>query len=453
MGPRILISGASGLVGTALCAALREAGYHVIPLVRSRTPRARQHSNSTPSNAAKNDCVWNPESTEIPEETLAAFDHAAAVIHLGGEPLIGNRPWTMRWTSRMKTKIRRSRVESTALLARTFVQMRHEGRTPPRHFFVASGVGYYGHDGCGNDEYGQNDHNVKSDECGEYIEHTEDGQCADRVGCDPRVESKGDQRDRNCGDRDGTNSEIQTGYDRKYRVENHPETRQERTGSQKVEAVERYIGAGGEPQDIHAKNASQPCHLGMSIETSPCGTSFLAELARDWETAAAVATEAGCRVVSTRFGVILDPAGGMLGRMLPLFRAGVAVRWGDGRTPLSWIGLSDVVAVFMWLLRNRQIEGPVNVCAPVPTTFGEFCQLLGELTETRMRVTVPTWLLRFLGGEMANEMFLHGQRAYPKRLLCEGFGFRYPDIASLLIDFFGPTTLPLVVSDPPTSSE
>ncbi len=386
MGPRILISGASGLVGTALCTALREEGYHVIPLVRTLTLRKRSdlsfqnrpspdQSTLSPAIAphdenivsAQNEptpiCVWNPTSAEIPEETIAAFDHAAAVIHLSGEPLVGNYPWTLRWTTRKKAKIRQSRIQSTELLAKTFIQMRREGRTPPRQFFVASGVGYYGYD------------------------------------------------------------------------------------------VQAHLADRPESSNGDSRRAFSPNHFGMSTEASACGTGFLAELARDWEAAARTASEAGCRVVSTRLGVVLDPAGGMLGRMLPVFRTGVAVRWDDGKIPLSWIGLSDVASAFVWLLRNRKIEGAVNLCAPVPTTFGEFCQLLGTLTETRWSVTVPTWCVRLLGGEMANEMFLHGQRAYPKRLLCEGFGFRYPDIASLLIDFLGPPTLPLTVSEPPTTTE
>src|SRR5205814_1497235 len=71
---------------------------------------------------------------------------------------------------------------------------------------------------------------------------------------------------------------------------------------------------------------------------------FLPELVRDWEAAAGEPGSAGIRVVTLRSGIVLSRRGGMLGRLLPLFRLGLGGKLGSGRQMMSWIGLSDWVA-------------------------------------------------------------------------------------------------------------
>ncbi len=115
---KILLSGASGLVGGALRSRLAETGHEITPL--SRTP-------------ALNAVHWHADTyaVENPQQ-LSGWD---AVIHLAGEPIIG------RWTPTKKRLIRESRVKSTHALVRAFEQV----SAPPRLFMVASATGYYGH--------------------------------------------------------------------------------------------------------------------------------------------------------------------------------------------------------------------------------------------------------------------------------------------------------------------
>src|SRR5215468_4206408 len=72
-------------------------------------------------------------------------------------------------------------------------------------------------------------------------------------------------------------------------------------------------------------------------ESDPAGNGFLSEVARDWEAATGDAARAGIRVVTLRSGVVLSPNGGILGRLLPLFRLGLGGRIGTGRQVMSWI--------------------------------------------------------------------------------------------------------------------
>ena len=113
---RVLVSGASGLVGRAVCARLEESGYATVPLTR----RAWQGA-----------VTWDVESGEIDTAQLPQFD---AVLHLAGENIAG------RWNAEKKHRIRESRVAGTELLARALA----ESARPPALFVQASAMGYYG---------------------------------------------------------------------------------------------------------------------------------------------------------------------------------------------------------------------------------------------------------------------------------------------------------------------
>ena len=117
---QILISGASGLIGSALVAVLEADGYKVTRLVRVRA-------------RSEKELQWDP-MREISPALVSGFD---AVIHLSGENVAG------RWTAEKKRKIRESRVVSTRNLAWAIAQ----AEAPPQTFICASAIGYYGNRG------------------------------------------------------------------------------------------------------------------------------------------------------------------------------------------------------------------------------------------------------------------------------------------------------------------
>jgi uncharacterized protein (TIGR01777 family) len=118
----VAITGASGLIGTALSDSLRADGHRVVRLVRG--------------SAAQPDTVaWNPEIGTIEGARLEELD---AIVHLAGEP-IGDK----RWTDEQKLRILQSRVKGTELLARTIADLTR----PPRVFVSGSAIGYYGNRG------------------------------------------------------------------------------------------------------------------------------------------------------------------------------------------------------------------------------------------------------------------------------------------------------------------
>jgi uncharacterized protein (TIGR01777 family) len=117
---RVAVTGASGLVGTAVVSFLSERGREIVRLVR-REPR------STAS-----EVYWNPDSGEIDGPALEGID---AVVHLGGVGIAAGR-----WTARRKTAILESRVASTRLLSNSLSEMNR----PPHTIICASAIGYYG---------------------------------------------------------------------------------------------------------------------------------------------------------------------------------------------------------------------------------------------------------------------------------------------------------------------
>jgi uncharacterized protein (TIGR01777 family) len=172
-------------------------------------------------------------------------------------------------------------------------------------------------------------------------------------------------------------------------------------------------------------------------EGSAGGSGFLADVAREWEAAAAPATAAGIRVVHLRLGVVLTPAGGALSRMLPPFRAGVGGPLGDGGQYWSWISLDDLLTSILHVAASDDLSGPVNAVSPHPLANGPFSAILGRVLNRPAVLRVPAAALRLLLGEMGEELLLASTRVKPAGLLDSGFNFRYADLEAALRHVLG----------------
>src|SRR5579883_2243286 len=120
---RVLITGSSGLIGSALLRELTAAGHQTVRLVRSRT------------HVAHDAILWDPESNLPPALSDQEID---AVIHLAGENIAARR-----WTPEQKARIRESRVAGTRLLCESLTRLSN----PPKTLVSASAIGYYGNRG------------------------------------------------------------------------------------------------------------------------------------------------------------------------------------------------------------------------------------------------------------------------------------------------------------------
>ena len=166
-------------------------------------------------------------------------------------------------------------------------------------------------------------------------------------------------------------------------------------------------------------------------ESDPNGSGFLAEVCRAWEAAADPARDAGVRVVHPRTGLVLARRGGVMGRLLPLFRLGAGGRIGNGRAYWPWISLTDEVSALRMLI-DSELSGPVNLTSPEPVTNAEFTRTLGSVLHRPTLVPVPSFALRVVIGEFADEGILQVPRAVPRVLTAAGFSFTHPTLRAAL---------------------
>jgi uncharacterized protein (TIGR01777 family) len=154
-------------------------------------------------------------------------------------------------------------------------------------------------------------------------------------------------------------------------------------------------------------------------ETGPPGDTFLSRVCVDWEAAAQPARGAGVRVAHLRTGHVLAKQGDLMKKLVPIVKAGIGGRMGDGRQYMPWISLRDHVAAVRFLLEN-DVSGPVNIVGPRPVTNAEFMKTLGSVLHRPTLLPAPRFGARLVGGELADEAFI-GQRAVPRKLLDAGF--------------------------------
>jgi uncharacterized protein (TIGR01777 family) len=300
---RVTVTGATGLIGRALLAALQAQGAELTVLTRD--PARAAETLASAGLATVELLRWDPESERAPAQALAGRE---AVVHLAGENV------AQRWSAQAKRAIRESRVTGT----RHLLEGLRDASDRPGVLVSASAIGYYG----------------------------------------PH---------------------------------------------------------GEEPLD----------------EEAPAGEDFLARVCANWETEAEKASELGMRVVLLRTGVLLDPAGGALARMLSPFRLGLGGPVAGGRQYVSWIHREDLLGIVLAALADERWSGPLNATAPEPSTNRDFSRTLGRALKRPALLPVPGLPLRLLYGEMAG-VLTSGARVVPAKPLVLGYRFEQPELAGAL---------------------
>ena len=170
----------------------------------------------------------------------------------------------------------------------------------------------------------------------------------------------------------------------------------------------------------------------LTDESGRSGEGFLADVCRQWEAATAPAEAAGVRVAHLRTGIVLSGEGGIVGKQLLLFKAGLGAPLGSGRQWVSWISLHDQLAAMRHLL-TADVRGPVNLVGPQPVTNRAFTKALGRAVHRpTLPVPVPGAALRLAVGGFASEGILVGQRLAPTVLDRSGFSFTHVDVDTAL---------------------
>ncbi len=161
------------------------------------------------------------------------------------------------------------------------------------------------------------------------------------------------------------------------------------------------------------------------------GNDFLAQVCLNWEQTTLKAQEIGIRTVLIRTGIVLDTHGGMVAKLLPLFKLGLGGRLGNGEQWFSWVSLHDLINIYIEALTNTQLVGPINAVAPNPVRNKEFTMILGAVLKKPAFLHVPRFALNYILGELS-QVALQSSRISSQKLIAHNFIFRDTTVEAAL---------------------
>jgi len=169
----------------------------------------------------------------------------------------------------------------------------------------------------------------------------------------------------------------------------------------------------------------------LDEESAPGQADFGSRLCMAWEQEAERARQWNVRVAVLRTAPVLAHSGGMLGRLLPVFRMGLGGRLGSGRQWMPWIHVDDQVRLIDYLLHHDDCSGVFNACAPGTVRNQDFTRTLARAVHRPAVLPAPAWALRLALGEMS-VLLLGGQHVTPRRTQAAGFVWRHPELEPAL---------------------
>ncbi len=165
-------------------------------------------------------------------------------------------------------------------------------------------------------------------------------------------------------------------------------------------------------------------------ENAAKGTGFLSDVCADWEKVA-IENTSGVRLVNLRIGVVLGSQGGMLQKLLPLFKLGLGGPVGNGNQWMSWVHVDDLISLIKFSLKTNEVAGPVNAVAPNPATNKEFTKAMGTALSRPAVLPAPAFGIKLAMGELS-ALVLDSQKVSSEKAEKLGFKFEYPTIDKAL---------------------
>ncbi|HEY1654695.1 MAG TPA: TIGR01777 family oxidoreductase [Candidatus Tumulicola sp.] len=177
--------------------------------------------------------------------------------------------------------------------------------------------------------------------------------------------------------------------------------------------------------------------IGGKEVDAPNAWRFSIDVATAWETACLDAPAPQTRKVLLRSAIVMSTVrGGPFARLLDLVRLGLGGAAGNGRQYVSWIHETDFVRAVDFLIRHRELSGPVNVASPSPLPNAQFMANLRQAAGVLFGIPATKWMLEagalVLGTE--TELLLKSRRVVPRRLLEAGFEFAFPQWPPAAVD-------------------
>lgn len=175
----------------------------------------------------------------------------------------------------------------------------------------------------------------------------------------------------------------------------------------------------------------------VCTEDSPPGLGLAPEVGRAWEVECERACPAGTRRVVLRTGFVLAREGGAYPRLRSLARVGLGGTVGSGTQGMSWLHADDMTAILLRAIDDDSMSGVYIASGPNPVSNRAFMHALRRSIGVPIGLPAPAPLVR-LGAPLLMrtdpELALYGRYCEPRRLVEEGFGFRFGDLDAALAD-------------------
>ena len=174
-------------------------------------------------------------------------------------------------------------------------------------------------------------------------------------------------------------------------------------------------------------------------ESSAKGNDYLSSICEEWEKAHHEVSAS--RKVIARIGVVLANNGGMLDKLIPVYRMGAGGKLGSGKQWMSWIHRDDLVHSMIFALENEKFEGVYNAVSPNPIQNLTFNKELSFATDRPALFPVPPFMLKLVMGEAA-ALALNSQRVKNEKLTNLNFKFQFADLKTALREICAHKMLP-----------
>ncbi|WP_119328612.1 TIGR01777 family oxidoreductase [Cysteiniphilum halobium] len=209
--------------------------------------------------------------------------------------------------------------------------------------------------------------------------------------------------------------------------------------SSRIEPTERLIKHIAD-HDVWLINASAIGYYPFSlkeqneteiIQRTKANSGFCQYIVNQWE--AVVNRSRLRRKTIVRFGVVLGK-GGMLSKLLPTAKVGLAATIGNGQQIMSWVHIDDLCRAMVFILEQQCINIEINMTSDNACSQKVFIKTMAKVLNKPCFLVLPQWLVRLIFGQMGKELLLSSHNIKPMRLQDAGFIFDYPHIETALID-------------------
>ncbi|HLT52083.1 MAG TPA: TIGR01777 family oxidoreductase [Arenibacter sp.] len=168
---------------------------------------------------------------------------------------------------------------------------------------------------------------------------------------------------------------------------------------------------------------------------------FLGDVVSQWEGQADQFKESNLSVAKVRTGLVLSNKGGALPKMAKPIRYGLGAAFGSGKQWQSWIHLSDLANIYLFLV-EQQLSGTYNAVAPNPVSNAKLTKEIAKaLGRPLLLPNVPRSLVRVAAGEMSSLLFA-SQRVSCKKIEAAGYDFKYRNICTALGNIYREQEVP-----------